>query len=143
MKQIWYEWDNNLRPFFKVHAKPAYKDTYPKDEKEAARQRNKMDRIQPICLYIDYIIQEHNFTVADVLTRLQEARKELCKITKSTITETAFVIDKMRNFIQRSQNVPPTGMVDALTHAGLPLPTMTAKMYRNAMWDRGGKKKKE
>ncbi len=134
-KQAWNEWDNVLRPFFSTHSKPAYNDTYPNNVKEAKKQKTAMYRIQSMFLYMDDLIQEHNFTADDILRRFHIVRKEL-----GNVTETAFVTDTMCNFIQLSTKVPPTGVAEALTRAGLPLPTMTAAQYRKKLWGRGKKK---
>lgn len=135
IKQVWYEWDKVLRPYFSTHGKPAYKNTYPDDEKEVKRQKTAMYRIQSIFLYMDDLIQEHGFSADDILRRFHIVRTEL-----GNVTEPAFVTETMCNFIQLSTKVPPTGVAEALTRAGLPLPTMTAAQYRKKMWGRGKKK---
>lgn len=138
IKHAWNEWDLTIRPFFKTHANPAWQATY-EDKKEIQRQKTSMDRLQPMCLYIDYLVETQGVTADEIITKLKGAREKLIELTGAAVSESTFVTEKMRNYIQRSANVP-VGIKEALEAVGLPLPDKTSKEMRQLLWGRGKKK---
>lgn len=136
IKHAWYEWDRNLRDFFKRHVNKniEWEATF-QSKSEARSQINKMDRMKPFCLYMDYVIHTHpKLTAPIILERLKKAHLKLNDILGKNGTENDFVTKKMKNFIQRSKTIEPTGMAEALTSVGLPLPDKTSKEMRKELW---------
>lgn len=138
----WHEWDTTLRPFFKTHAKPAWLATF--GESGAKVQKARMDKMQPLFLYMDMAMEEEKITSDQLIHKLKAANAHLVKLTKEPISEGSFVKDWMRNLIQQSvQKSQVLGVLkEALEHVGLPLPSMTSKEMRQQMWVNERKRKR-
>lgn len=140
IKHGWREWDTSLRPFFSKETKPAWKRTF---GETAHAQKNRMDKMQPVFLYMDYIMEKDDSLRADsIITKLQTVMKMFEGVTKTTINESVFINEKMRNLIQGSGNDMEREVLgDAFVAVGLPKPDKTSAEMRQELWGRGNKNK--